>query len=310
MLGIIIGVIVGVAIVYIVSLVNNKFGYMPFAALMKSKTNGVRAFPPLDDVTNEFISPKVSGNILRTLKQAGSQHSSEKSSFEEAVQAYQAENKCRLILINQKPGMAGGGLFGLGEAPSSIGLAEAATLIDILGTIPSETPLHIILRSCGGTLQAAEIISHALRHHKGEIFVFVSQYAQSAATLIALNATHLYMNANAFLTPTDPQIMGYSVHTIIKLADRVKQIDGIAGVMVAAMQDIAKGALKRSVDQLLKVLPEDDPLTKRLLGEHGHDQPIFATELETMLKSLKIGIPNSVRNIIELDDGPVKSAWR
>lgn len=314
MLAIVVGVIVGVAIVYAISFINNKFGYIPFAR--KLGRNDVRAFPPsamtelepasevepVDGLSGKKILPG-SGEILRVLSRAKSGHGSETSSLEDAVQKYQAENKCRLVLINQKPGSAGG-FLGIGGAPSCIGLDEAAKLVDIMGDIPNDMPLHIILRSCGGTLQAAEVISHALRNHKGEISVFVSQYAQSAATMIALNATHLYMNANAFLTPTDPQIMGYSVHTILKLARRASQLEGVAGVMVAAAQDLAKGALARANDQLLKVIAKDSPLAERLMGQNGHDQPIFATELATMLKSLTIGIPSSVQEIIKLDETP------
>jgi hypothetical protein len=314
MLAIVVGVIVGVAIVYAISFINNKFGYIPFAR--KLGRNDVRAFPPrvsfqdepaeaivesVDGLSGKKILPG-SGEILRVLSRAKSEHGSKTSSLEDAVQKYQAENKCRLVLINQKPGSVGGGFLGVGGAPSCIGLDEAAKLVDILGDIPNDMPLHIILRSCGGTLQAAEVISHALRNHKGEISVFVSQYAQSAATMIALNATHLFMNANAFLTPTDPQIMGYSAHTILKLAGRGAQLEGVAGVMVAAARDLAKGALARATEQLLKVIAKDSPLAERLMGQNGHDQPIFATELAPMLKSLTIGIPSSVQEIIKLDE--------
>lgn len=318
MLAIVVGVVIGVVIVYAISFINNKFGYIPFAR--KFGNTGVRAFPPNDDIEpidkcsagSPIVMPGlVYGSGLRNLAKAQllvSGGKSKSTSLEEAVQAYQTENKCRLVLINQKSKKGGDGLFG-GGASSCIGLDEAAELVDILGDIPIDTPLHIILRSCGGTLQAAEVISHALRNHKGEISVFVSQYAQSAATMIALNATHLYMNANAFLTPTDPQIMGYSVHTILKLAKRATQLEGVAGVIVAAAQDLAKGALARANEQLLKVIPKDGPLAERLMGQNGHDQPIFATELAPMLKSLTIGIPSSVQEIIKLDEAPNAMGW-
>lgn len=319
MLAILVGVIIGVVIVYAISFINNKFGYIPFAR--KFSKNNVRAFPPsvgfqeeavggvepVDGLSGKKILPG-SGEILRVLSRAKSGHESATSSLEEVVQQYQTDNKCRLVLINQKSGSVGGGFLGIGAASSCIGLDEAAKLVDIMGDIPNDMSLHIILRSCGGTLQAAEVISHALRNHKGEISVFVSQYAQSAATVIALNATHLYMNANAFLTPTDPQIMGYSVHTILKIAGRAAQLEGVAGVIVAAAQDLAKGALARANEQLLKVVPKDGPLAERLMGQNGHDQPIFATELAPMLKSLTIGIPSSVQEIIKLDEAP-GSMW-
>lgn len=284
MLTIILYIASGALLAYLTSWICSKLK-IKFVTKNDLSQNAVRAF---GEYKNLPISP------------LGSFNSNPTSKLESAIHEYQDEHKCRLILINQKDKSNIYGISFLRSNPT-IDLPEVLTLISILGEIPIDIPIHIVLRSCGGTLQAAEVITHALKNHKGEVHVFVSHYAQSAATMIALSGTHLHMNANAFLTQTDPQIMGWGSYNIIKVINEIDPNTSPLGIIAKILSYSANGAIQRS-NKILSTLEIPSELITLLNGENGHDTPIFPSQLQGYLKNLEIGIPPDLQNIVKLDD--------
>ncbi|MCE1990582.1 hypothetical protein LWT11_22125 [Enterobacter roggenkampii] len=86
----------------------------------------------------------------------------------------------------------------------------------------------LLLRSTGGRVEAAYLISKLCNRYKKNSFkVVIPSEAKSAATLLALGADEIHMGALSELGPIDPQVKGlpilsvsHALEKIVSLADR------------------------------------------------------------------------------------------
>lgn len=83
--------------------------------------------------------------------------------------------------------------------------------------------LNIIYDTYGGDVNANDILLNYILESKIKINGYVFKKSQSAGTILALSSTNLYMNKNALLSPTDPQITIdtdiYSIKSIIDMCE-------------------------------------------------------------------------------------------
>lgn len=83
--------------------------------------------------------------------------------------------------------------------------------------------INIIYDTYGGEIQANDIISNYIIESKIKINGYVFNKSQSAGTILALLSDNLYINKNAILSPTDPQITiddeSYSIKSIINMCE-------------------------------------------------------------------------------------------
>ena len=81
--------------------------------------------------------------------------------------------------------------------------------------------MSLILDTNGGSTISNDILLNYIIESKLELKTYVIRKASSAGTLLALASDKLYMNNDAYLTPTEPQITildkTYSVKSIIEL---------------------------------------------------------------------------------------------
>jgi hypothetical protein len=65
--------------------------------------------------------------------------------------------------------------------------------------------IKMLIKSPGGSAQHSTNILNILKHHPHKIEAYVPEYALSAATLLVLASSHIFMQKYATLSPTDPQ---------------------------------------------------------------------------------------------------------
>ena len=69
------------------------------------------------------------------------------------------------------------------------------------------TKVAILLRTVGGSVDGAERIVGAIRHHFDDVVFIIDEYAMSAGTMIALSGNEIMMHYAATLGPIDPQVI-------------------------------------------------------------------------------------------------------
>lgn len=264
--------VLGVGLAYAISLVNSKY-----PLIKKSPYQSVLC-PALDEPSFMKI-----GKI-------GTEKTDDSKEYEE-------KHKARLIIINHEPS----NLYGI-SMPSSLSLDDASKLQRILEATPEDTPIHLVLRSQGGSLQAVEIILNALKNRK-EVHVFVPEYAQSAATMIALAGT-LHMGKNAFLTAVDPQLGMFSAYTIVEFVDKLSEKEtGLLVTIAKLVKPAALGAITRAESLLANIFPQ---IPEVLKGKLGHDKPLFVQDIQSF-KKVEIGIPEDLQKLLKNLNKTVRS---
>lgn len=266
--------ILGISLAYVIALVNTKY------PLLKPKQRDAVAAPALLCGNDNEI-------LTQRLMPFGKQ-----GKKTDLSKVYEETTKARLIVINHNHGESMYGIIGM---PSSLSIADASKLQKILESTPDEQTIHLVLRSQGGSLQATEIILNALKNRKGEVHVFVPEYAQSAATMIALAGTHLHMGKNAFLTAVDPQISIFSAYTIVDFVKNIQANEsGMIVTLAKLIRPAAEGAIARAEALLTKTLPNVPSVLK---GSLGHDKPLFVADIEKIRK-VQVGIPEDLQKLL------------
>lgn len=108
---------------------------------------------------------------------------------------------------------------------------DATMLEDVLRPMDLSRGIAVLINSPGGDALAAERIIRILREYSGtdEFQVIVAGKAKSAATMICLGASKIYMDNTAELGSVDPQLISlkggirkiYSVYNLIKSYEKL-----------------------------------------------------------------------------------------
>ena len=71
---------------------------------------------------------------------------------------------------------------------------------------PGRERLVFFLNTAGGSAEAAEKMVEIIRHHYGEVFFVVPDFAFSAGTILCMSGDRIYMDYSSSLGPIDPQV--------------------------------------------------------------------------------------------------------
>lgn len=115
--------------------------------------------------------------------------------------------------------------------PVMIDDEDAAMLEDVLRTMDLTKGLALVINSPGGSGLAAERIIHLCRQYSGtsEYFAVVPNKAKSAATMVCLGASKIFMGISSELGPIDPQITvregdSSKIFSVCNLVDSYKKL--------------------------------------------------------------------------------------
>ncbi|MCK5346385.1 MAG: hypothetical protein KAR20_23405, partial [Candidatus Heimdallarchaeota archaeon] len=133
-------------------------------------------------------------------------------------------------------------------------------------------------------------------------------HALSAGLLLALAADEIYLEKNAFVSPIDPQLIGFSAASIIKYADQYGHIStGWVGDIMKLASGQAKSANNRMNFLLKKMLVDNytsddiEIISDELAsGKYNHDKPLFYNDLKMYLDNVHDGIPNDIYKLYQL----------
>lgn len=197
--------------------------------------------------------------------------------------------------------------------PAPIDDNDCDRLQSLLQHMDVSNGLALMLNSPGGGGLAAERIVEACRAHSGtgDYWVIVPGKAKSAATIIAMGASKIYMAPTSELGPVDPQIVrviegerrAFSAHLLVNGYDKLfKEASETKGNLEPYIQQLAhyddreinlfRTQVKLSKFIAIKVLgsgmmagkksTEIEDAIKVFLdpdaGTHAHGRPIYSSE--------------------------------
>ncbi len=87
-----------------------------------------------------------------------------------------------------------------------IGFEDSELILQQVRETPPDKPIDFIVHTEGGLTFAADLISMALRYHKGKVTVMVPFYAMSDGTYVVLAADEIMMEKCSILAPLEPLI--------------------------------------------------------------------------------------------------------
>jgi ClpP class serine protease len=192
-----------------------------------------------------------------------------------------------------------------------IDIDDAENIMRACEMTDPEVPIDIVLHTPGGLVLAALQIAHAVRHHKGQVTVFVPHYAMSGGTLIALAADEIVMSPHAMLGPVDPQLGQYPAASLLKVVAKkpIAEVDDHT-LILADIADKAVSQVRQSVKDLLtRSLPPEkaDELADLLsTGTWTHDYPITFEEAQRLGLKVRADMPPEVLQLMTLFPQPVR----
>ena len=219
-----------------------------------------------------------------------------------ALTRFQDERKSRVIaMIHREETVS---LFGV-PVSSYINIEDSEAVLRAIRLTPTEQPIDLILHTPGGLVLAAEQIATALADRKGKVTVFVTHYAVSGGTLIALAANEIVMDPNAVLGPVDPQIEGLPAGSIVKVLE-AKKPSQVSDEMLILIDIAAKARLEVAsfvLDILQRRMPKDKAasLAQALTeGSVTHDFPLTVPLLKKAGLAVSTNMPRTVYDIMDL----------
>jgi ATP-dependent protease ClpP protease subunit len=182
----------------------------------------------------------------------------------------------------------------------------------IINFLINNKNISLILDTDGGSIISNDIILNHIIESKLDLETYVIRKASSAGTLLALISDKLYMDENAYITPTDPQTsilnQNYSIKAIIELCDN-KDKNLILDTNLLGYYE-----LKKTYNENIKIMKkllnnkfknniskkEKENILKQLTeGDISHHTPFNCRYLEKYLKINK-DIPKIIYNIYDL----------
>jgi ClpP class serine protease len=188
-----------------------------------------------------------------------------------------------------------------------IDIDDAQSVLQAIRATPPGKTIEIILHTPGGLVLAASQIAQALSDHDGRVVAVVPHYAMSGGTLIALGADEIVLDSHAALGPVDPQLGQYPAASLVEVAAiPVRHED-----QTLILADVGRKAL-RQVEVVVTDLLERklDPLRARDVarvlsqGTWTHDHPLLAPDLKRLGLTVRVGVPEEERTLMDLYPQP------
>lgn len=188
-----------------------------------------------------------------------------------------------------------------------IDVDDAESVLRAIRLTEPGRPIEIILHTPGGLVVAARQIATALADHDGRVTAIVPHYAMSGGTLIALAADEIVLDTHAALGPVDPQLGQYPAASLVAVAHSPGDHDD----QTLILADMGRKALEQvegfTAELLRRHLPaERARKVARLLasGTWTHDHPLQSRELIALGLPVRVGIPDSERDLMTLFPQP------
>lgn len=248
----------------------------------------------LSGTIDAYIESWKTGKKLKTIKQKISEYEQEN------------ENTKLIIIVNE---------YANHHTDNIISINNSEAILDVLRKcLENNQTLNIIIHSSGGTIESSDIIVRAILKHKGVINSYIPKYAQSAAALLALSTSHIYLNEYAYLTPTDPQISVpisnkrymYSSKVLMKYVDTYKKIKTNSAILLNSIEaDILH---KDNIETITKILDVKKLYNRANIfevlcsGNVPHHSPLYFDELKNLGFDdyVSEGIPDDINEIFVL----------
>jgi hypothetical protein len=167
----------------------------------------------------------------------------------------------------------------------------------------------MILDSDGGSISSNDRLLYFILDNNLDLTSYVLRKSYSAATLIALASKNLYINENAILSPTDPQITilndTFSVKSLMNLIE-MKDINMISDSILLTYNNI-KVTYEENISMTTRLLnkkfkyntsksDKKSLIDKFTIGNISHHIPISYKYLSEFLDINK-NIPNIINDI-------------
>jgi membrane-bound ClpP family serine protease len=173
--------------------------------------------------------------------------------------------------------------------------------------------IDVIIESIGGYILNNDYILDIMERFDNNINIYVINYAMSAATMIVLASSTIYMNPFASISPTDPQIpidgQYYSYRSVMKLIEK-KSINHIDDITIINYYDSESiyyknyEKIKKYINKHLKQNVSQHKVKKILdnfaMGKLPHHTPFGPKELD-ILKIIS-PVPNQIMDIYKYID--------
>jgi len=116
----------------------------------------------------------------------------ESSPGAEVIETLEAELECRVIVYH--------------SARTMLRKNDLRPLHGLLDEMGQQDKAALVIQSPGGLADAAHDLSALLHDYIHELHIYIVSYAASAATILALAASRLWMGPASELSPVDPQV--------------------------------------------------------------------------------------------------------
>ena len=185
---------------------------------------------------------------------------------------------------------------------------------DIIKKIKNSKINNIILDTTGGSILSNDILINFILTSKIKLNIYVPRKAQSAGTLLALSANNLYVDKDAYLSPTDPQITfeneTYSIKSFMELCDN-KDTNYITDKYLLCYYENKKlydenitliiKLLEKKLKKNIKDKDKTNFIFELTSGTYSHHKPISGTYLSKYL-DVNICLPQNILDIYNIFD--------
>jgi ClpP class serine protease len=192
-----------------------------------------------------------------------------------------------------------------------IDLEDAQQIIPAIKETPADKPIDLILHTPGGMVLAATQIARAVNAHPAKVTVHVPVYAMSGGTLIALGADEIIMDSFSVLGPIDPQLAGLPAASLVEVKAQkpIAEINDLtlifASMAEKALKQVKSGALELIGDKMSEERAKE-LVEKIASGQWTHDYALTAKDAQELGLNVKIGVPSSILELMQLYPQPVR----
>jgi len=182
---------------------------------------------------------------------------------------------------------------------------------NIIKKLKDKKKYNIILNTSGGNIVSNDILINFIITSKIKLNIYINKKAQSAGTVFAFSATKLYIDKDAYLSPTDPQISfdddTYSIRSFIELCEN-KNINNITDKYLLTYYEnkklynenitLIKNLLKNKFRKNISKDKKQDFIFDITYGFKSHHTPYCGSYLNKIL-DINLNLP---KNILEIND--------
>ena len=183
---------------------------------------------------------------------------------------------------------------------------------DIIKKIKKYNTCNIILNTTGGNISSNDTLINFILTSKVNLNIYILNKAMSAGTLIALSANNLYIDKDAYLSPTDPQIPFdddmYSIKSFIDLYENKDnnyitdkylityyENKKLYDENINLIQKLLKNKFRKNISKNKK----KEFINILTSGKYAHHYPLFGSYINNFL-DIHLNLPKTILEIHKL----------